>query len=888
MKKKQSILKKPQVRIWVVIFVAGLVFLLLSSWTGMPIPEGLGIFICVLFALTLLWVAFFSQFVLPFQRVSDRRQAVRRLVKYMLGTGGKAIFIENGIERIHPGEWKRSGPGVYVLDTASGAVLRNDVAFTRVIGPGLTFTYGSEYLAGSVDLHRQTQPIPALGPLGDEDPFASRRRDETDEEYQQRQARRLETSGLTRDGVEVVPNITVTFRLERTPGDEDLSFGFNPGAVEAWVRAEGIAQTRSQDSRRSPEPRPGEYRPSHVSLRKLPAYLAVDVWREYLQKFTLGELFLSPLEVDLGGDTGLEKILRMVRQRLTNFEVAELDNVGQPTGATVISREFEILQDSGIRVDGVSIGSLRFKSEVERRLVDDWVATWLQRARAERSRIEALRNIHTLNGRQRAVERFAAACTLRFDPETLSLPRPTQSGDEFFQMKITLDRLLPRHFTGVHPGSAAPAAPGCRPELAQRDHQLDPGAGAMTTATNNQDGSGRSLNEQWMLAMTPSGGYYRRQIFVLSGGIIWGVLAYLNRLPGPEVYATLNLLFYPLRIFTDSRVFVTLLVGLVCFQLIAVITLILLHRSMRRIRYWLPALLAFLLVVFYLTWGPYLAIPQWSMEDATALLLYPVQALLSPGVIQVVLLGALAFWVAYRTAAIYVDDIYELGDIQVAQRFVLQAVFGSQYNYMAIRGGEVQPEFKKSPIYRVGGPGLVRVHLDNAALFEMVDGTPRVVGPTVDRPGAVVALTGFERLRSIIDLCDQMEEYSLEGRTRDGIRIRLKNVNAVFSVYRGGQIASLMRPYPFDPHAIQRLVYGQGTTSWVTATGSLIRRKFGEFIARHTLSEFLAAVGAPELERDAARAGSAAPGGRGAGWHAGYDLRSVSSQPTRFLLHGQT
>ena len=288
--------------------------------------------------------------------------------------------------------------------------------------------------------------------------------------------------------------------------------------------------------------------------------------------------------------------------------------------------------------------------------------------------------------------------------------------------------------------------------------------------------------------------------------------------PERQVFATLNLLFYPLRIFTDLRVFVTLLVGLICFQLILVITLILLHRSMRRLRYWLPAFFAFLLVVFYLAWGPYLTFPQLSVDNATALLFYPFQALLSPGVLQVVLVAALAFWVAYRTAAIYLDDIYELGDIQVAQRFVLQAVFGSQYNYMAIRGGEVQPEFKKSPIFRIGGPGLVRVHLDNAALFEAIDGTPRVVGPTVGRPGAVVALSGFERLRSIIDLCDQMEEYSLEGRTRDGIRIRLKNVNAVFSVYRGGQMASLTRPYPFEPHAIQRLVYGQGTTSWVTAT----------------------------------------------------------------------
>ncbi len=289
--------------------------------------------------------------------------------------------------------------------------------------------------------------------------------------------------------------------------------------------------------------------------------------------------------------------------------------------------------------------------------------------------------------------------------------------------------------------------------------------------------------------MTPAGGYFRRQLFVLSGGFLWGFLAYLNHLPGASVFATLNLIFYPLRIFIDLQVFVTLLVALVCFQLILVITLILLHKPMHRLLYWLPTFIAVLLIVFRLAWGPYLAFPQWSMDDAVALLLYPVQALLDPGVMQVVLVAALAFWVAYRTAAIYLDDIYEMGDIQVARRFVLQAVFGSQYNYMAIRGGEVQPEFKKSPIFRVGGPGLVRVHLDNAALFEAIDGTPHVVGPTVDRPGAVVALSGFERLRSIIDLGDQMRKYSLEGRTRDGIRIRLKDVNTLFSVYRGGQNA---------------------------------------------------------------------------------------------------
>jgi hypothetical protein len=367
----------------------------------------------------------------------------------------------------------------------------------------------------------------------------------------------------------------------------------------------------------------------------------------------------------------------------------------------------------------------------------------------------------------------------------------------------------------------------------------------MTSAANQQDQDGQSLNSSWMLAMTPSGGYYRRQLFIFFGGFFWGILAYLNYLPGAQVFATLNLLFYPLRIFTDLRVFVTLVVGLVCFQLILVIMLILLHKPMFRLRYWLPAVLAFLLVVFYLTWGPYLTFPQVSLDNAIALLIYPLCALVSPGVLRWVLVAALAFWVAYRTAAIYLDDIYELGDIQVAQRFILQAVFSSQYNHIAIREGEVQPELKKSPVYRIGGPGLVSVDMNSAALFEAIDGKPNVIGPTI---GRMAVLSGFERLRSIIDLRDQMNKYSITGRTRDGIRIQLKDVNTLFGVDRGGQTPSRTRPYPFEEHAIKRLVYRQGLTSWVTATDSLIRRRFGEFIARHTLSDFLAAIGAPELE----------------------------------------
>lgn len=391
----------------------------------------------------LLGLVFFAQFVLPVKKLSDRFGAFQRLIQYMLQAGGPAIFIENGVEKKRRGETKRKGKGVVILDTASGAVLRNDVRFTRVVGPGVVFTGANEYPAGSVDLHRQVWPLPPLGPFGDEDPFEPRRRDESEDAYNHRQARRRETSGLTRDGVEVIPNVLAVFRLERVPGDEGVSFGYNPSAVERWVRADGIARQRDAQKETTKFEKIGEDKERSESyLRKLPAYLAVDVWREYLQKFTLEELFLSPTNHDTPDETGLEVIMKMVRLRLANIQVNDLDNVGNPTGDVVGSEEFQILQDSGIRVEGVSITNLRFKPDVERKLVDGWVSTWLQRAQSDRERIESQRYVESMAGKQKALERFAAAATRRFDQQFLQLPRPTRQEDELIQMKLALERLL--------------------------------------------------------------------------------------------------------------------------------------------------------------------------------------------------------------------------------------------------------------------------------------------------------------------------------------------------------------------------------------------------------------------------------------------------------------
>jgi hypothetical protein len=217
------------------------------------------------------------------------------------------------------------------------------------------------------------------------------------------------------------------------------------------------------------------------------------------------------------------------------------------------------------------------------------------------------------------------------------------------------------------------------------------------------------------------------------------------------------------------------------------------------------------------------------------------QSLFSAGVIRHFVVLMLALWVGLRLAAIYLDDIFELNDVSIAERFIRQAAFPNRYSYLVIREGDIAPEYRQATIVRIGGPGKVDVHLENAALFEYVDGTPHIVEPTFARPAV---LAGFERLRAIIDLRDQIFELNVDGRTQDGIIVQAKDVRLVFSVYRGQPSNvdgdALEQPYPFDKSSIHDLVYKQGRGPWVETMRSLIRNELREFISKHTLSEFLA------------------------------------------------
>jgi hypothetical protein len=241
------------------------------------------------------------------------------------------------------------------------------------------------------------------------------------------------------------------------------------------------------------------------------------------------------------------------------------------------------------------------------------------------------------------------------------------------------------------------------------------------------------------------------------------------------------------------------------------------------------------------------------------------ESYLAPETLRYLPVVAIPFLIAWQMAALYLADIFELEHVGVAREFLMQVALTGSMRFIRVSQGEIIEKHRESPIAQIGGPGRVLVDLDSAALFEKPDGTPHIIGPTIDEPQKLATLEGFERFREAIDLRDHYtDSWSVVGRSLDGIPVIAKDVRNLFSVQRGdvpnGTAPTLKRPYPFKPSAIHDLIYKQscrvtvGTprpsqcTPWTGNMTTLVRNEMRSFIGRHPLSEFLASIGMPELQ----------------------------------------
>ena len=388
MDEQDGFFQRPVVKTLLRFGVFILFYLILLVWRYVKTPgiNTLGSFADFLICLVgaLFWMVFFAQFVLPVTKLSARARMVDRMVSYLSGYHGPAIFVENGVVRVSEGELNKRGPGVVWLDSASAAVLRTPVKFTRTVGPGVHFTRSKEYIAATVDLHTLTQ---AIGPNDDDQSFTV---SQDDPNYEHIQKRRYDTSALTRDAIEVLATLTVTFRIRATPGEGGTPFGFNEENVRRAI-TESLTQGVQADQ---------------PVWSPLPARMAVDVWREYLRKFKLIELF----EIQEGRtDTSLQMINSLIKKRLSQETVEVLDDFGRllPGVPPAVSQEFERLRDMGVEVTGAFVRRLAFAPEVQEKLIAQWPMLWLKNAEKERDQVERNGKVIEANAREEALKEFA-------------------------------------------------------------------------------------------------------------------------------------------------------------------------------------------------------------------------------------------------------------------------------------------------------------------------------------------------------------------------------------------------------------------------------------------------------------------------------------------------
>jgi hypothetical protein len=210
--------------------------------------------------------------------------------------------------------------------------------------------------------------------------------------------------------------------------------------------------------------------------------------------------------------------------------------------------------------------------------------------------------------------------------------------------------------------------------------------------------------------------------------------------------------------------------------------------------------------------------------------------------------------------SLYLTDLFELESFWTAASYLFASLFGLGYPTLSInRGdmGELEGYHAHNPLLQIGGPGYVIVHLGYAALFETEEGIPRIYGSlrNLDETSGPF-IEGFERLRGVIDLRDQLGKVDeVRAVTRDGIEVYARDAQMLFRVYGGGQERTLQNPYPFTKEGIRRLIYGQavrheGQRNWIDLLPEIVSREIRIFVSKHSIEEFLALQPARQLFRE--------------------------------------
>ncbi len=154
-----------------------------------------------------------------------------------------------------------------------------------------------------------------------------------------------------------------------------------------------------------------------MEWNKLPAHLVVNLWREYVRKFKLEDLFTH------GEVSGLQTIEDMINNRLRQSNVVALDDTGAPTGEWLESLEYKQLQSRGLEIMEVRIHNVLFDPAIEEQMIQQWSAEWMNIAKKEENLLKEKEALIETAARDEASKKFASIASEKFRGRVATQPQ---------------------------------------------------------------------------------------------------------------------------------------------------------------------------------------------------------------------------------------------------------------------------------------------------------------------------------------------------------------------------------------------------------------------------------------------------------------------------------
>jgi len=219
------------------------------------------------------------------------------------------------------------------------------------------------------------------------------------------------------------------------------------------------------------------------------------------------------------------------------------------------------------------------------------------------------------------------------------------------------------------------------------------------------------------------------------------------------------------------------------------------------------------------------------------------------------LLVFLGFVGIFYFGAHYLRYIQNLENLGLAMRYLGAMLFAFRYPRLTIQDGEMQLDPGETNLLeRIGGPGYLIIQPGSLVLLEGAEGDMRVCGEGSN------FMTRFEKIREVTNLDDRQGFIkSTIGTTKDGITIKVRNVNYGYRLRTGRMFSEAARqdpdaPYPFSYRAVLSKAFGRSVGAFrITPWHDMVNIAVDAAIIDYIRANQFDIVTAPKFDRETAR-----------------------------------